>query len=531
MKTIIKIKFLFLFSCTLLIPQDSTYLNQIIVDFQVNENETNFTRSPSISVDKNGNFIICWVGDSNNKTNIYAQLYSKDGIKLGDNVRVNEFEGDQEPMAHPYISVDVSRSFVVTWIQVRNDSTNIFAQRFSSDGTKLGPNFIVNEHKGNVNAPTIDADSKGNFVIAWTDWSNINAEKIYIQLYTNEGLAIGSNFTVNEINDVGCSSPSICVDSSGNFILSWRASNEGSSWIYGQRFSNNGSKLGDIFKVNDDEGVVPYYSAPSISCDIDGCFLIAWLDERGDILGNIYAQRFKSDGILLGNNFKVNDDDEIAFQRYPSVSGDVNGNFIITWSDLRENGGIYAQRYSIDGDTIGNNFRITNTSTSGQWRPDVKLLDGRIYTAWQDSRVDSNYDIWANVWQINYNPTAIAERNSIPNKFALSHNYPNPFNPSTTIKYSIPSSVISNERSDVRNPNGSKIFPSGRNDNMNVSVKVYDILGREVATLVNKKQKPGNYEVTWDGLSASGGQVPSGVYFYQLKNGKYRATKKMILLR
>ena len=72
-------------------------------------------------------------------------------------------------------------------------------------------------------------------------------------------------------------------------------------------------------------------------------------------------------------------------------------------------------------------------------------------------------------------------------------------------------------------------MPAGRqvrDDNVNVTLKVYDIIGREVETLVNQKQKPGNYEVTWDASNQ-----PSGVYFYQLIAGSYTETKKMILLR
>jgi hypothetical protein len=96
----------------------------------------------------------------------------------------------------------------------------------------------------------------------------------------------------------------------------------------------------------------------------------------------------------------------------------------------------------------------------------------------------------------------------IQKEFILSQNYPNPFNPSTTIKYSISTEVgTARELSDV-------------------NLKVYDILGREVATLVNKKQKPGNYEVIWDASEQS-----SGVYFYQIQAGEYIETKKMILLR
>jgi hypothetical protein len=104
-------------------------------------------------------------------------------------------------------------------------------------------------------------------------------------------------------------------------------------------------------------------------------------------------------------------------------------------------------------------------------------------------------------------PTDIEEvKSQVPSKFALAQNYPNPFNPTTTIKYQIPKPI--------------------RDDNTFVSLKIYDVLGSEVATLVNQKQKPGNYEVTWDAYGFS-----SGVYFYKLSAGNYVETKKMILIK
>jgi len=124
------------------------------------------------------------------------------------------------------------------------------------------------------------------------------------------------------------------------------------------------------------------------------------------------------------------------------------------------------------------------------------------------------------------------ELNTIPQEYALEQNFPNPFNPSTTIKYSIPSSVIASEAKQSQEITSVTSFP--RNDNVNVQLKVYDILGREVATLVNEQQKAGYYEVqfTSNNVSARGGQaLTSGVYFYQLTAGKYTETKKMILLR
>lgn len=98
----------------------------------------------------------------------------------------------------------------------------------------------------------------------------------------------------------------------------------------------------------------------------------------------------------------------------------------------------------------------------------------------------------------------------LPEQFSLFQNYPNPFNPSTIIKYSIPT------------------VASGHAPT--VLLKVYDILGREVATLVNEEQQFGEYEVTFDTRSISQ-QLSSGIYYYQLRAGSFVQSKKMMLLK
>ena len=95
----------------------------------------------------------------------------------------------------------------------------------------------------------------------------------------------------------------------------------------------------------------------------------------------------------------------------------------------------------------------------------------------------------------------IEEETALPNEFALEQNYPNPFNPSTTINYSI--AEISK-----------------------VSLKLFNLLGEEVTTLVNEDKSAGNYSVEFNAAN-----LPSGVYFYQLRAGDFIQTKKMILLR
>ena len=100
-------------------------------------------------------------------------------------------------------------------------------------------------------------------------------------------------------------------------------------------------------------------------------------------------------------------------------------------------------------------------------------------------------------------------KETTPQKYMLSNTYPNPFNPSTTINYSIPQSGF-------------------------VSLKIYDALGKEVATLVNEYKPAGNYSEEFSAMNGSGkttSVLPSGIYFYQLKSGSFIETKKMILLK
>jgi hypothetical protein len=117
----------------------------------------------------------------------------------------------------------------------------------------------------------------------------------------------------------------------------------------------------------------------------------------------------------------------------------------------------------------------------------------------------------------------------VPAAFQLCQNYPNPFNPTTTIQFTI---VSAQSGSASAKKTADR---SGGNRQLTI-VKVYDVLGREVATLVNEVKEPGTYTVEFSakGGSGSGGNassLASGVYFYRLTAGSYLATHKMILMR
>ncbi|MCH8034271.1 MAG: T9SS type A sorting domain-containing protein [Bacteroidetes bacterium] len=110
------------------------------------------------------------------------------------------------------------------------------------------------------------------------------------------------------------------------------------------------------------------------------------------------------------------------------------------------------------------------------------------------------YDISDSVFTITY-PVSTETEERLPTEFSLEQNYPNPFNPSTSIQYEVSKRQF-------------------------VTLKVYDVLGKEIVTLVNEEKPAGNYEFEFDGSA-----LTSGIYFYQLKTDTYIETRKMVLLK
>jgi enterochelin esterase family protein len=154
-------------------------------------------------------------------------------------------------------------------------------------------------------------------------------------------------------------------------------------------------------------------------------------------------------------------------------------------------------------------------ATDGRILVQNLISKGYEYVAWNEWHEGHSWGNWYahldNVLEHFDMVVGVKDEESLPDKFALFQNYPNPFNPSTTIKYSIPGMS-------------------------KVSLRLFNLLGEEVITLVNEEKSAGTYEVEFSakGGSASGGNaysLPSGVYFYQLKAGTFIETKKMLLLK
>ncbi len=143
--------------------------------------------------------------------------------------------------------------------------------------------------------------------------------------------------------------------------------------------------------------------------------------------------------------------------------------------------------------TLTQNFGLTSVYNYFDFGSDIKLLRGAV--------INGNVYGDTTLTGVDGNKKRVFE-------FSLSQNYPNPFNPATTIKYTIPNVISTGGRNPL------------------VTLKVYDVLGNEVATLVNEEKPTGSYTVNFDGS-----RLASGIYFYKLNAGNFVQTRKMILLK
>ena len=140
--------------------------------------------------------------------------------------------------------------------------------------------------------------------------------------------------------------------------------------------------------------------------------------------------------------------------------------------------------------------------------PDSCVISFTVYPVSPKAHTGTEYYV-DNLSLLN-NATGVGDlNNKYPKDFKLYQNYPNPFNPNTTIEYSVPA-----------------VEKGYALSLQKVRLNIYDVLGNEVTTLVDEEKPAGTYKVNWDAAN-----LPSGVYFYQLKAGNYTAMKKLMLIK
>ncbi len=535
-------------------------------EFQINTYEAHDQYFPKVSGISDSGFVVCWesLHQDGDASGVFAQMYDNNGIKRGEEFQVNTditfFQ------MFPYVCGLFDGGFVICWENENYDGSVISGQIYNNNGTKRGIEFQVNSSAIMAHTPTICSFADGGFVVCWeSQFQDGDESGIFGQKYDNGGTKIGEEFQVNTFTPSSQVYPSISTLSDGGFVVCWGSDIQDSSdfGVYAQIYDKDGNKSGVEIPVNTYTNRNQWMS--NMSGLSDGGFIICWQSDLQDGSDHgVYGQLYDNNGNKRGKEFRVNsyinNDQEL-----PSVCGLSNGNFVVCWDSWDQDGSGYGifgkyflgtpiihllQSFSLISPAY--DTTIYSTTVNFQWQKTSPIhvnfpweLEYTHYLAktedFNDSQIFSDiYDttftvkqltpgqtyfwkvlakniagdsLWSSetfgffvspdATQITHDPVINVQ------EFELFSNYPNPFNPETTIRYSLPA-----DQSSYR-----------------VIIKIYDVLGQLVSTLKDEQQRPGLYHLTWDGRNPAGQSVPSGVYFCVLQAGNFKATQKMLLVR
>lgn len=372
--------------------------------FQVNSYTTGSQHNPSVAAGANGDLLFTWTatGQDGSETAVYARRFTKSGIPLGNEFQVNQYTfGGQDS---PSVAYSESGEFIITWSGVGEGDdvgSGIFARRFSEEGIPLGDEFRVNDTTaGQQSSPSVATSVNGSFVIAWHGQVQDGSDEglgVYAKLYGSGATSVVPEFRVNSYTSSDQRSPSIGMDASGNFVIAWQSDGQDhpgffGNGVYARRYSSAGISLGDEFRVNTNTTSDQF--SPSVSVNEQGDFAISWTSSDGQDGSDsgVFAKAYSSAGEPTSGEFQVNNL-VLGFQLESSVAIDKWGWITVVWqsgSAPLHGDGIYARRFRSDGNPFSVSFLVSATGGERE-RPSLGLSeDGNFVIAWNSDGQDGS---------------------------------------------------------------------------------------------------------------------------------------------
>ncbi|MFA5012581.1 MAG: exo-alpha-sialidase [Ignavibacteria bacterium] len=444
-----------------------------------------------------GSFVHVVMSSMRNNTNpeIYYKRSTDSGISWSADIRLS----DNNSAFSSYPTVAVSGSFVhVIWVDERDGGREIYYKLSTNAGLSWGSDTRLTNNQYGSLYPSLAVFGSVVHVV-WTRLNGSGRKEIYYKRSLEGGLIWEEEINLTNNPDIMTGDASIAISGSIVHVV-WNDYRDGNLEIYYRSSTNAGSTWGAVTRLTNDPSTSLY---PCIS--IFGSVVhVVWQDNRDGNL-EIYCKRSTDGGISWGADTRLTNN--TAGSVYSSIA--VSSSVVhVVWQDNRDgNLEIYCKRSTDGGISWGADTRLTNNTGSSEYSS-VAVSGSVVHVVWSDDR-DGHYEIF---YKRNPTGNTIGIQNissDIPDKFSLLQNHPNPFNPMTKIRFDI--------------ANGFPVITSG---NEKVVLKVYNVMGREVQTLVDERLQPGTYETSFDGSVLN-----SGVYFYKLISYGYSETKKMLLIK
>lgn len=395
-------------------------------------------------------------GGPKSYTIFFRTYQTRGGLGFGPELQVSPYDSINAATA-PVLTVgDSSRVFIVYPLASSGDN-DLYYAIYHSDTRVMGPPLpLVIDPNTNSTLPSIAATRDGKINLVWIDNRNGARQEIF-----------------------------------------WKQFLPGTGWTADQQIVFN--PAGTSFAT-----------MPSLTASRDGHLHLVWRDNRDGNFEIYYKEYVPGGGWdAADTRLTINS----ASQLEPQIDADPLGNAYVVWTDTRNGSSnpdiFYKER---KGTTWGADvplvYAATDTTNSVQHFPAITHDGvGQVYVTWSDDRlpasIGKNHDVF---YKVGYGFATSVETTVQPALARLLRNYPNPFNPRTTVEFTLNRDAAAN-------------------------LRVYDTQGRLVRTLIDSYVAAGPHTVSWDGRDTAGKAVASGVYFMRLRAGQQFLTRTVNLLK
>ena len=505
---------------------------------------TNAPEEPAVAINPNNTNQIV-VGSNVNIGNNYTLAYyfsSNSGYNWSSGTLTST---NGTPYCDPCVAVDADGNFYYSCLRNRNPTDNIFIFKSTnggmnwSDGVYFGQ---VARRQADMPSMCIDVSNsiyRNNIYMIWTGFGyhsyQYDTSEAYFARSTDNGLTFN---TPQKISSASCSYVALisCLCCTGP-----------NSEVYAVWYNMNGIAFqkstdgGITWLANDIQAMTQtlswrenylcfFNNCISFACDLSnsssrGKIYISWADTRTGNRSDVWITSSTKGGTNWSTPARINNGPfnttKAAF--YPKLSVDQSNGFLYAayyddkyysnYSDLdfivarSTDGGVTFENSRVNSNKI---YLCTSMPTFYGDYIGISAVNNKIRPVWMNAQTSfAIYTAIIDTFTIGIRKI----ETELPDTYKLFQNYPNPFNPSTIIKFQVKDSRL-------------------------VILKVYNILGKEIATLVNEKLSPGVYEIPFSGKQYNNNQITSGVYFYKIiaidptnKTGLFTDTRKLILIK
>ncbi len=355
---------------------------EFLVNTTTAGNQSTVGSHQAVAVDGSGNYIVVWSDDGADGQGwgVYAQRFDSNGNALGSEFQVNVVTaGDQKEAS---VAMNDSGQFVITYTDYTGVNGAILMRRFAADGTAIDASDVhvnVGYTAGNQHNPTVAINASAQVVIAWQ--SDGTTEGLYTQAFDFTTPIASNNLTTSTIivdSGADASLPSVAINDSGRFVVTWDQAGE----VYSRRYNHG---LGTALSAKHDMNLLSDGSQSGVAIRSDGTYVVTFRSSNN----GLYFRAANADGSTpVGSISILNDTAAQAL----TISMDSSGAFIVGYQRADSSGqGIYFRKFFSNNAANGSEFQVNTSTDSDQKAVSIGALDGSNFIAvWSGKGTQTN---------------------------------------------------------------------------------------------------------------------------------------------